>query len=383
MTDLPTDLAYGKVTGRFLTAIGDGPDVDTTPDASVPTGLLVKFTPKASTLRTTSPSVTVVPKPITCTVDADGYLTDPQGAAGVWLITGLYAVSYSGVSDFVLASHEIEVTTANTDVDPLDLTVATPPGVVLTPTQYTELNGRITVLEAGGGGTGGGGVTDHGALTGLGDDDHTQYLNNTRGDARYYTKTANDTLLEGKQPTGDYATNTALTSGLAGKAAAVHGHAIGDVTGLQAALDSKGTSSFTGAYTDLTGKPTLGTAASTDSTAYATAAQGAKADTALQPATAQAINAQTGTSYALVAGDAGKLITLTNTGAIGLTVPAATFTAGQRVDCIVLGAGMVTVSGSGGSTVNGTPSLVSRAQYSAFTVVALSASSFVVVGDLA
>ena len=30
-----------------------------------------------------------------------------------------------------------------------------------------------------------GGVTDHGALTGLGDDDHAQYLNNARGDARY------------------------------------------------------------------------------------------------------------------------------------------------------------------------------------------------------
>ncbi|MGL4566037.1 MAG: hypothetical protein ACRCVD_12140, partial [Halioglobus sp.] len=33
--------------------------------------------------------------------------------------------------------------------------------------------------------TAGGGVSDHGALTGLGDDDHTQYLNNARGDARY------------------------------------------------------------------------------------------------------------------------------------------------------------------------------------------------------
>jgi hypothetical protein len=32
---------------------------------------------------------------------------------------------------------------------------------------------------------GGGGVTDHGALTGLADDDHTQYHNNARGDARY------------------------------------------------------------------------------------------------------------------------------------------------------------------------------------------------------
>jgi hypothetical protein len=39
----------------------------------------------------------------------------------------------------------------------------------------------------------------------------------------------------------------------------------------------------TGAYSDLSGKPTLGTAAATASTAYATAAQGALADSATQP----------------------------------------------------------------------------------------------------
>ena len=39
----------------------------------------------------------------------------------------------------------------------------------------------------------------------------------------------------------------------------------------------------TGAYTDLTGKPTLGTAAATASTDYATAAQGTLAGTAVQP----------------------------------------------------------------------------------------------------
>lgn len=33
--------------------------------------------------------------------------------------------------------------------------------------------------------SGGGGVTDHGALTGLADDDHTQYHTDARGDARY------------------------------------------------------------------------------------------------------------------------------------------------------------------------------------------------------
>lgn len=53
----------------------------------------------------------------------------------------------------------------------------------------------------------------------------------------------------------------------------------------------------TGAYSDLSGLPTLGTAAATDATDYATAAQGALADTALQPAdigvTVQGYDAET------------------------------------------------------------------------------------------
>jgi hypothetical protein len=40
---------------------------------------------------------------------------------------------------------------------------------------------RVTVLEEEADST-----VDHGALTGLGDDDHTQYLTNTRGDTRYW-----------------------------------------------------------------------------------------------------------------------------------------------------------------------------------------------------
>ena len=127
----------------------------------------------------------------------------------------------------------------------------------------------------------------------------------------------------------------------------------------------------------------LGTAATTASTAYATAAQGALADTALQPSTAQAINAQTGTSYTLVAGDAGKVVTLSNAAAITLNAPGSVFTAGQRVDVVVIGAGMATVVGTSGATANGTPSLVSRAQWSAFTILWTSATACVVIGDLA
>ena len=37
--------------------------------------------------------------------------------------------------------------------------------------------------------SGGGGSSDHGTLTGLADDDHPQYLNESRGDIRYFTKT--------------------------------------------------------------------------------------------------------------------------------------------------------------------------------------------------
>lgn len=102
----------------------------------------------------------------------------------------------------------------------------------------------------------------------------------------------------------------------------------------------------------------------------------------LQTATAQPINAQMGTTYTLAASDAGKLVTLTNAAAITLTVPGNVFAAGQRVDCLVGGTGMVTAVGSG-ATVNGTPTLVSRAQWSAFTVLFTSATAAVVVGDLA
>lgn len=38
-------------------------------------------------------------------------------------------------------------------------------------------------------------AVDHGALTGLGDDDHPHYLNELRGDTRYYTQAQVDALI--------------------------------------------------------------------------------------------------------------------------------------------------------------------------------------------
>lgn len=63
---------------------------------------------------------------------------------------------------------------------------------------------------------------------------------------------------------------------------------------LKASISSLAAVALSGAYADLTGKPTLGTAAATDATDYATAAQGTKADTAVQPA--RTISTSTGLS---------------------------------------------------------------------------------------
>ncbi len=49
----------------------------------------------------------------------------------------------------------------------------------------TNTEFTVTTVSTGFNLSEGGGVTDHGALTGLSDDDHPQYLNNARGDARY------------------------------------------------------------------------------------------------------------------------------------------------------------------------------------------------------
>ncbi|MBF0119976.1 MAG: hypothetical protein HQK79_14170 [Desulfobacterales bacterium] len=71
-----------------------------------------------------------------------------------------------------------------TDTQTLTNKTLTSP-VLTTPTIASFVNANHNHQASAGGGT-----LDHGlALTGLGDDDHTQYHNNTRGDARYYQKT--------------------------------------------------------------------------------------------------------------------------------------------------------------------------------------------------
>lgn len=73
----------------------------------------------------------------------------------------------------------------------------------------------------------------------------------------------------------------------------------------------------------------------------------------------QAINPQTGTTYTVVSGDYGKLITFNNAGAIAVTLPQATgsFTTGFYIYVQNLGAGAVTITPTT-STINGAATLV-------------------------
>lgn len=97
-------------------------------------------------------------------------------------------------------------------------------------------------------------------------------------------------------------------------------------------------------------------------------------------------NNQTGTSYTVVADDAGRLVTLNSSSPVTVTLPqdsAAVFPLYSRIDFAGLGTGLVTFAAGTGATVNGTPSRVTRARYSAASAVKVAANTWLVVGDMA
>jgi len=136
----------------------------------------------------------------------------------------------------------------------------------------------------------------------------------------------------------------------------------------------------------LTGSPTAPTATAGDNdtsiatTAFVTTAVGAVRGLYV------GVNAQTGTTYAPVLTDQGKMVTCANAAAITVTMPSNATTAfpiGTQIDFAVLGSGMVTFVAGSGATVNGTPSLVSRATYSAVSLLKAGTDYWLAVGDLA
>ena len=98
------------------------------------------------------------------------------------------------------------------------------------------------------------------------------------------------------------------------------------------------------------------------------------------------LNTQTGTTYTLVAGDAGDLVTLNNAAAITLTVPlnsSVAFAIGTQITLAQLGAGQVTIAGAVGVTVSAADSATKlRTQYSAATCIKTGTNSWILIGDI-
>lgn len=89
------------------------------------------------------------------------------------------------------------------------------------------------------------------------------------------------------------------------------------------------------------------------------------------------LNAQTGTSYTLVVGDAGKTVTLSNAAAVAVTLPqdsVANLPTGSVVSFYNLGAGTVTISQGAGATLQG--GSITLAQFQKMTVIKLSANTY-------
>lgn len=98
-----------------------------------------------------------------------------------------------------------------------------------------------------------------------------------------------------------------------------------------------------------------------------------------------AINARTA-SYTLVLSDDGKMIEMGVGSANTLTIPlnsSVAFPIGTSIVILQTGAGQTTIAGTGGVTVNGTPGLKLRTQWSSATITKRGTDTWIAVGDLA
>jgi hypothetical protein len=94
---------------------------------------------------------------------------------------------------------------------------------------------------------------------------------------------------------------------------------------------------------------------------------------------------QQAASYTAVLGDAGKLVEISNASANNFTVPlnaTVAYPVGTQINILQTGAGMTTVVATGGVTINATPGLNLRAQWSSATLIKRATDTWVLVGDL-
>jgi hypothetical protein len=104
------------------------------------------------------------------------------------------------------------------------------------------------------------------------------------------------------------------------------------------------------------------------------------------PVVTIAFNAQTA-AYTLVAADASKLVTISDTVSRTVTIPPSVFSAGQIINVQRIGTGAVPFAAGVGVTITSTgatsaaPTL--RARYSAASIICTASNVFTVIGDIA
>lgn len=96
-------------------------------------------------------------------------------------------------------------------------------------------------------------------------------------------------------------------------------------------------------------------------------------------------NAQTGTTYTPVLSDAGKIIEISNSSAITLTIPTnanVAYPVGTQITILQTGSGQITVADPAGGTLNATPGKKLRTQWSSATLLKRATDTWVLIGDL-
>ena len=143
---------HGYVTGRYLTAVADGPDLDRLMDFTPAKGKVI-FTPENVIRRYEGPApAVVVQRPVTCELDNQGYLMTPGSGPGVTLIVGIYTVRFDVQDAQVPGPKRIQVKASHTEDAPLDLVLAmpdvVPPGSVVVVDETTAQRAEAAAARA-------------------------------------------------------------------------------------------------------------------------------------------------------------------------------------------------------------------------------------------
>ena len=115
-----------------------------------------------------------------------------------------------------------------------------------------------------------------------------------------------------------------------------------------------------------------------------TGAAGATGPTGTAAPSTYSFNEETA-SYTLVLADANKIVEMNVASSNDLTVPlnsSVAFDIGTEINILQTGAGQTTIVAAGGVTINATPGLKLRAQWSSATLIKRATDTWVAIGDL-